>query len=380
MRIAIFWNYLWRYRLSFYQKLAETPGIELTVFHGGLLPQSSRGEPECADSWHFRSICIKTIEKPLLGAVLFFQTGMWKHLLKMRFDVIVCEGNFGILTNFVVWFFAKLTGARLLLWVAGWQRNQIRGYAAQLRKVFIRLVARMPDGYLCYSSSAKEFLLKFGVDPSLCTVVQNTIDTEEVAENFEEYRRQGEDEKKRLGLIKKRIILSVGHLRASKGMDVLIDAFKLIRASEDDCCLIIIGDGPERNRLSRKCDLESIPDVVFLGAIFDDIAKYFAMSDMFALPGDGGLAINQAMAFGLPVICTEADGTEKDLILDGRTGFFFKKDDSRSLQEKLLHLLSSDETRQQMGKAAKDHVYRTASMSEMQKSFIGALIRHRNRD
>ena len=44
------------------------------------------------------------------------------------------------------------------------------------------------------------------------------------------------------------------------------------------------------------------------------------MSNIFVLPGTGGLAINEAMAYGLPVICSEADGTEKDLVIKVERG------------------------------------------------------------
>ena len=99
MKIAIFWNYLFHYRVSFYERLARMPGVQLTVFHGGEDP-IRRGNGQFADAkWSFQSVRITTLGKPVFGAEVFFQWGMWRHLLRRRYDVIVCEGNFGILSN-----------------------------------------------------------------------------------------------------------------------------------------------------------------------------------------------------------------------------------------------------------------------------------------
>ena len=71
----------------------------------------------------------------------------------------------------------------------------------------------------------------------------------------------------------------------------------------------------------KKSDSKNI---FFVGKIIDGISKYFLQSDVFVLPGLGGLAISDAMIHGLPVIAGKADGTEIDLVTN-ETGFLHEE-------------------------------------------------------
>ncbi|HEY6222321.1 MAG TPA: glycosyltransferase [Gemmatimonadales bacterium] len=371
-RIAIFWNYLFHYRVPFYERLARAPGVHLTVFHGGGDPNSRRHEP-VVNSHAFRSVQIRTYEKWLWGAAVYFQVGMWKHLLRDRYDVIVCEGNFGILSNTLIALYARLTGARVYFWAGGWERNVIAGFPARLRRLYIRLTSRLANGYLCYGSNARAFLAKYGVDETRCTVVQNTIDTEGVQARLPRFRSLAAETRASLGLDGKLVILSVGVLIPRKRHDLLIEAFRSIRAARSDVALVIVGDGPEMSRLVTLVAEQGIPDVYFAGEVVAEAGRYFAMADVFVLPSLGGLAINEAMAYALPVICSEGDGTERDLVIPGRTGVFFRKNDRQDLADKLSQLLASATERTVMGELARDHVYRVASMSSMVSRFLAAV-------
>jgi|AntAceMinimDraft_9_1070365.scaffolds.fasta_scaffold00699_6 glycosyltransferase involved in cell wall biosynthesis len=374
MRIAIFWNYLYHYRIPFYEKLGQVPGIEVTVFHGGF-ENSKNNIKQNALEHYFRSIKIKTREINCFGAVIYFQTCMWKILFSNRYDAIVCEGNFGILSNLLIALYSKIMRIRFLYWAAGWERGRIKGLPAQLRKLYIKITARLADGYLCYGSNSRTFLVKHGVDPGKCTIVQNTIDTDRILEEYQDYQSHISSAKESLKLGQKKVILSVGRLIPNKRLDLLIHAFHIVRMKHKDVCLIIIGDGQERDKLVEITKKKVIPDVFFFGSIINGVGQYFALSDIFVLPGTGGLAINEAMAYGLPVICSEADGTEKDLVINGLTGSFFKKGDVYDLAAKIEEILISDDVLEKMRKASREHIYKVASMPIMVESFLGALLR-----
>jgi glycosyltransferase involved in cell wall biosynthesis len=218
------------------------------------------------------------------------------------------------------------------------------------------------------------FLLRFGVKPALCTIVQNTIDIEDITTNYHRYKQQAAAEREKLGLVEKTVILSVGHLRAAKRMDLLLDAFGQLRSVRGDLALLIVGDGPEMGRLQQRIRQDSLEDVFLLGEIVNNTGRYFAMSDVFVLPGDGGLAINEAMAFSLPVVCSEADGTEKDLIIDGKTGFLFKKGSVADLKAKLQLIISSKEIATLMGEAGFKHICDVASLSKVVEIFASKVL------
>ena len=76
--------------------------------------------------------------------------------------------------------------------------------------------------------------------------------------------------------------------------------------------------------------------ISFLGAVYTDLTHVIGDADVFVLPGLGGLAICEAMRAGLPVICSRADGTEHDFVVDGVTGYRIDSDDDDEVIEFLV--------------------------------------------
>ena len=212
MKVAIIWNFLFHYRIPLYRRLGQVPGVDLTVLHGGLVGDPGDGRPGGPGDT-FRSVTGTTRTWELAGAVLYLQTGLLRQLCRGRYDVIVCEGNFGILSNVPILLYARFAGIPVLAWAAGWERGRITGLPAILRRAYIRIAARLARGYICYGTGSRDFLEKYGVSRSRCVVVQNTIDVEGIARRGAAYAVLGEHERRLRGLTHKKIILSVGELR-----------------------------------------------------------------------------------------------------------------------------------------------------------------------
>ncbi len=141
-------------------------------------------------------------------------------------------------------------------------------------------------------------------------------------------------------------LIHIGRLVKWKRVDLVINAISILQEKFRDIELIIIGDGPELNNLkslSKNLQLEN--KINFVGAIYDPIllGKYLHCSSVYVLGGMGGLSLNEAMAFGKPIICSVCDGTEKYLLADKFNGYFFKENDINSLVKSLNDLLSSEE-------------------------------------
>ena len=105
-------------------------------------------------------------------------------------------------------------------------------------------------------------------------------------------------------------------------MERLIEAFGRLAAGELDLHLLLVGDGPERRRLEDQVQERGLSrSVTFAGRVIEGVDEYFRAGDVFVLPGLGGLAISEALAHGLPVVCVQGDGCEVDLVRDGHTGY-----------------------------------------------------------
>lgn len=208
-----------------------------------------------------------------------------------------------------------------------------------------RYIYRRAHAYIAYYSQAKDIVLSYGLRPT-AFFYGNTTDTDSLLS----VRKALLD--KPLLLEKRRRILHIGRLVKWKKVDLLIMAFSSIVERYRDSELVIVGDGPERESLIKKAiDLGLRDKILFTGAVYDpiELAQYMNESSVYVLAGMGGLSINDAMCFSLPIICSVCDGTEKDLVLEGANGFFFKEDDVADLAEKLNWMLSDLSKAMRMG-------------------------------
>ena len=110
-----------------------------------------------------------------------------------------------------------------------------------------------------------------------------------------------------------------------------------------------------------------------------ELAQYMNESSVYVLAGMGGLSINDAMCFSLPIICSVCDGTEKDLVFEGENGFFFREDDVADLTEKLIWILSDLPKAVQMGKKSLQIIKERANLdvfSNMYKKALSYAVQH----
>jgi glycosyltransferase involved in cell wall biosynthesis len=174
--------------------------------------------------------------------------------------------------------------------------------------------------------------------------------------------------KREFGIPFEKVVLFVGRMRPVKKVDHLIHAFNSIREEGAGC--VIVGDplGTDLTRLIKRTN------VLYLGEIHDpqnlQISKLFKAADLFCIPGDVGLGLNQAFYWGLPVV-TEAglQPPEIHYLTDGRNGFIVPENDIHALTERILRLLRDDALRAKFSRAAREDIRRDASIERMFQGF-----------
>lgn len=168
---------------------------------------------------------------------------------------------------------------------------------------------------------------------------------------------------------RKPYILFVGRLQARKRIDHLLRACAEI-ASEPR--LVIIGDGPERNGL-ESLSKKIYPNAEFIGAKHGtELKPYFTEADLFVLPGTGGLAIQEAMGYGLPVIVAQGDGTQDDLVRK-ENGWQIPPADLDALISTMKEALSDMARLRKMGEESYRIVKDEINIEKMVETFIKAL-------
>ena len=103
-----------------------------------------------------------------------------------------------------------------------------------------------------------------------------------------------------------------------------------------------------------------------------ELEEYFLRADLFVLPGTGGLAVQEAMAYGLPVIVAEGDGTQEDLVKSGN-GWLIPANNEQELRKTLQEALVDPTRLRKMGKNSIKIVQEEINIEQMVKVFVKAL-------
>ena len=178
--------------------------------------------------------------------------------------------------------------------------------------------------------------------------------------------------KKELGINGEKIIGVVGRLRSEKGHEFLFRAMAGVLQSFPSVRLLIVGDGPDKEKLKDIAvglDIDKV--IVWAGAkTQEETFSLYGIMDVVVVPSqfEGfGLTAAEAMAAGVPVVATDVGGL-RDVVDRNSTGFLVPYDDARRLREAILRLLRDDTLAQKMGTEGEKKVARLFSLSTFEAS------------
>lgn len=199
--------------------------------------------------------------------------------------------------------------------------------------------------FIALSNSEADTHEMMGIDRSKIVIIPNGVDLT----RFHNLPEKGEFRDK-YSLQKERIILYLGRLHRSKGLDLLIEAFLEVTQKNDYVTLVLVGpDGGFKQSLIKKIEeLHVEKKVIFTGLVSEE-EKYSAFidADVFVTPKFYGFPITfvEACACGCPIITTNG-GDYLDWI-DGKAGFstVFNKSD---VADAICKILRNDNLRLEM--------------------------------
>lgn len=164
-----------------------------------------------------------------------------------------------------------------------------------------------------------------------------------------------------------RLIGAVGRLWPQKRIKDLIWAADLLKSTRDDTHLLIIGDGPQRERLLRYREQNQITDRVHFLGERGDVPRLMPHFDALWLASEyegQSNAIMEAMAARVPVIATDIAGN-RDLVIEGVTGYLVPLGDRFEFARRTHWLLDDAALRQRLGEAGRERVLREFSVEQM---------------
>lgn len=147
------------------------------------------------------------------------------------------------------------------------------------------------------------------------------------------------------------VVVSVGHLRAQKAFEVLLEAAVALRTSAPSLRVLIVGDGPQRPRLEQLIDSLGLCDTVLLLGVRRDVMDVLEASDVAVCCSDfegSPQAVIEYMAAGKPVVATRVGGLP-DLVEEGITGLLVEPRSPARLAQAINDLLAQTDRAREMG-------------------------------
>lgn len=155
-------------------------------------------------------------------------------------------------------------------------------------------------------------------------------------------------------------VVTVGRLSAEKNFSMLLDAFSIFWKTHPEFQLTIYGDGELKNELVKQANGLGIADRVEFVGYVDNVAECINDAAMFVLPSNyEGIsnAMTEAMALGLPVICTDCPaGGAALMIRNGKNGLLVPVDDAAALTEAMVRVADDSDFALHIGESAKSVV------------------------
>jgi len=213
-------------------------------------------------------------------------------------------------------------------------------FRIEFKKYVQRLSCRMADWVITPSQFFKLIVKEWGIPEEKIAVIYNGTDLDKMK------LPKKEDLRNKLNLKKKQIILTIGRLIKLKRVDAIIQSFSDIK--NEDSCLLIIGEGPQKRELialSRKLQISE--KVKFLGIRdHDEVLQYLRAADLLILNSINEVMPNvvlESLAVGTTVIAPGVGGI-LEIIEDGVDGHLFplKEDNRLELRGAMEQLLRDD--------------------------------------
>lgn len=269
-----------------------------------------------------------------IGKGFYYQKGIL-DFLKTDYDAFILIGETRCLST---WWFCLLARffyprKKVYFWTHGWYGKEST-IEKWLKKMFLRLPK---GGCFLYGNHARELMIKEGFNPNKLYVIHNSLDYDAQL-TIRRLLQAKPIYQEHFGNNNKNIVF-IGRLTKVKRFDLLIDAVALLKKKGELVNVTFIGDGVERQNMEALVEEKGIKEQVwFYGACYDERinAELIYNADLCVSPGNIGLTAMHVLMFGCPAITNDDFNhqmPEFEAIQDGKTGTFFRADDSSSLAE-----------------------------------------------
>lgn len=221
--------------------------------------------------------------------------------------------------------------------------SKVRLTNAFERKIVLKSYKRKNTKFICISKDTKKFVADNLPSIFKSHLLHNAVDLIRFANNS----------KKR----KKKNLTMIGSLVEKKGQDLAIETVAELKNRGIECELNLLGDGPKRGILREKVNNLNLDKLVHFHGNVDYPEQYLGESSIYlhtASYEPFGLVLIEAMAAGLPIVCSDGIGN-RDLIINGKNGFMVAERDPKLLADKIETIFNDPRLYELMANNAKSY-------------------------
>ncbi|MGW3098898.1 glycosyltransferase [Streptomyces sp. NPDC001102] len=246
-----------------------------------------------------------------------------------------------------------------------WSFEAVGGATAALALQWERRAVRWASRTVCVSEAERRTGSRAGVR-GRWSVIPNGVDTERF--------RPAPVRAVRAGLLPDvdpaaPLVVCVGRLCRQKGQDVLLQAWEAVLRRVPDARLVLVGDGPEHDRLRAAA-----PEPVLFAGSFADVVPWYQAADLVVLPSrwEGmALAPLEAMACGRPVVVSDVDGARESLPSALADHCLVPPEDPSALAAAVAALLLDPSRRESLGGLGRRYVLSTHDVRRTTEAVAG---------
>lgn len=260
--------------------------------------------------------------------------GIIKHLKQNLYDLIVV-GVYSTIPQMLTQIYMNKKNIPYIISSDGGLIRAEKRIASNVKKYFIGSA----KAWLSTGKTTTEYLVHYGADVNKTYVYPFTsISQSDVLANPVTISDKVVIRKK-LNISEEKMILSVGQFIYRKGYDVLLKACERL---DKNIGVYIVGGKPTEEYIQMQSDLK-LTNVHFVDFMKKpELAEYYKAADLFVLPTREdiwGLVINEAMAYGLPVITTNKCVAGMEMIRSGNNGLIIPINETEGLCNGILDIL-----------------------------------------
>jgi 1,2-diacylglycerol 3-alpha-glucosyltransferase len=302
----------------------------------------------------YRLISIKVVRTPEIRFALQLPEKSLLQILQIDFDIIHGHSGGG-----VTFLGLQIARAKNIPYIATyhtlWNRYahyMFRGVVIRPRMLEMtsRFFGNLCDALIAPTKRVKRELTSYNITKPIY-VLPNGIRTQDYKNIKPGFLR------KKAHIAKgTKVLLYVGRLGEEKSVDFLIRSFQLIHAKDPKTALVLLGTGPDKDKLkdiAKRLDIAQA--VYFVGTVrHSNIPKVYADADLFVFASQTetqGMVILEAFASGVPVVAVK-DEAFSGVIEDDKNGYLVEKD-RKIFAEKASAILGNQNLSEKFSQYAK---------------------------